>query len=126
MGAKPVEDAALKKLASQTKRAFLLDGEIVALIDGKPARFQKLQSRMHVKEPRMIERLSTSTPAAIALFDILVDGDDALTAKPWTERRARLVKLVGKRTAPHLWVTESIEGDGKKMLERARRQGWKA
>jgi bifunctional non-homologous end joining protein LigD len=116
--------AALKKLASQTKRAFLLDGEIVALIDGKPARFQELQGRMHVKEPRTIERLSTSTPAAIALFDILVDGDDALITKPWTERRARLLKLVGKRTAPHLWVTESIEGDGKKMLERARRQGW--
>jgi bifunctional non-homologous end joining protein LigD len=116
--------AALKKLASQTKHAFLLDGEIVALIDGKPARFQELQSRMHVKEPRMIERLSTSTPAAIALFDILVDGNDALITKPWTERRARLLKLVGKRTAPHYWVTESIEGDGKKMLERARRQGW--
>jgi bifunctional non-homologous end joining protein LigD len=116
--------AALKKLASQTKRAFLLDGEIVALIDGKPARFQELQSRMHVKEPRLIERLSTSTPAALVLFDILVDDDDALIAKPWTERRARLLKLVGKRTAPHLWVTESIEGDGKKMLERARRQGW--
>lgn len=116
--------AALKKLASQTKRAFLLDGEIVALSDGKPARFQELQSRMHVKEPRMIERHSTSTPAAIVLFDILVDGDDALITKPWTERRARLLKLVGKRTTPHLWVTESIEGDGKKMLERARRQGW--
>ena len=116
--------AALKKLASETKRAFLLDGEIVALIDGKPARFQELQSRMHVKEPRMIERLSTSTPAAIVLFDILVDGDDALITKPWTERRARLLKLVGKRTASHLWVTESIEGDGKKMLKRARRQGW--
>jgi bifunctional non-homologous end joining protein LigD len=116
--------AALKKLASKTKRAFLLDGEIVALIDGKPARFQELQSRMHVKEPRMIERLSASTPAALVLFDILVDGDDALIAKPWTERRARLLKLVGKRTSAHLWVTESIEGDGKKMLERARRQGW--
>lgn len=72
----------------------------------------------------MIERLSTSTPAAIVLFDILVDDDDALIAKPWTERRARLLKLVGKRTTPHLWVTESIEGNGKKMLERARRQGW--
>lgn len=115
---------ALKKLAAQTKRAFLVDGEIVALIDGKPARFQKLQGRMAVKDPRMIERLSTSTPAGIALFDILVDGDDPLITKPWTDRRARLVKLVGKRTSPHLWVTESNQGDGKKMLELARRQGW--
>jgi bifunctional non-homologous end joining protein LigD len=115
---------ALKKLASQTKRAFLLDGEIVALIDGKPARFQELQGRMHVKEPRMIERLAASTPAALVLFDILVDGDDALIAKPWTERRTRLLKLVGKWASAHLWVTESIEGNGKKMLERARHQGW--
>jgi bifunctional non-homologous end joining protein LigD len=115
---------ALKKLASQTKRAFLLDGEIVALVDGKPARFQELQSRMNVKELHLIERLSTSTPAALVSFDILVDGDDALVAKPWTERRARLVKLLGKRTSAHHWVTESTEGDGKKMLERARRQGW--
>jgi bifunctional non-homologous end joining protein LigD len=116
--------AALKKLASQTRRSFLLDGEIVALVDGKPARFQELQSRMHVKEPRMIERLVASTPAALVLFDILVDGDDALIAKPWTERRARLLRLIGKRTSAHLWVTKSIDGDGKKMLERARRQGW--
>ena len=116
--------AALKKLASQTKDPLVLDGEIVALIDGEPARFQELQSRMHVKEPQMIQRLSAATPAALILFDILMDGDDGLIGEPWTERRARLLKRVGKRTSTHLRVTESIEGDGKKMLEKARRQGW--
>lgn len=115
---------ALKKLASQTRRSFVVDGEIVALINGKPARFQELQSRMHVKEPHRIQRLSVETPAALILFDILVDGDEALIAEPWTERRARLLKRAGKRTSTHLRVTESIEGDGKKMLEKARRQGW--
>jgi len=116
--------AALKKLASQTKRPLVLDGEIVALIDGEPARFQELQGRMHVKESQLIQRLSVATPSALVLFDILMDGDDALIGKPWTERRARLVKRVGKRTSTNLRVTESIEGDGKKMLEKARRQGW--
>jgi bifunctional non-homologous end joining protein LigD len=114
----------LNKLASQTRRSFVLDGEIVALIDGEPARFQELQSRMHLKEPQSIQRLSAAMPAALILFDILVDGDEALIAEPWTERRARLVKRVGKRTSTHLHVTESIEGDGKRMLEKARRQGW--
>jgi bifunctional non-homologous end joining protein LigD len=117
--------ASLKKLAAQTKRSLVLDGEIVALIDGEPARFQELQGRMHVKESAMIARHSASAPAALILFDILADGeDDILISEPWFERRARLVKRIGKRTTPQLRVTESSEGDGKKMLDEARRQGW--
>jgi len=116
--------AALKTLASQARRSLVLDGEIVALIDGEPARFQELQGRIHVKASHMIQRHSASTPAALILFDILMDGDEVLIKEPWSERRARLVKRVGKRTSKQLRITESVEGDGKKMLERARRQGW--
>jgi bifunctional non-homologous end joining protein LigD len=116
--------ASLKQLAAQTRRSLVLDGEIVALIDGEPARFQELQSRMHVKESHIIERHSSSTPAALVLFDILMDGDEVLVREPWSERRARLVKRIGKHTTKQLWITDSIEGDGKKMLEKARRQGW--
>jgi bifunctional non-homologous end joining protein LigD len=117
--------AALRKLAAQTKRSLVLDGEIVALRDGEPARFQQLQSRMHVKEMHAIERYSSSTPAALILFDILADGeDDILIREPWSVRRARLVKRMGKRDSAQLRVTESMEGNGKKMLNEARRQGW--
>ncbi|HEY0529068.1 MAG TPA: DNA ligase D [Gemmatimonadaceae bacterium] len=116
--------ASLRKLATQAKRSLVLDGEIVALLDGEPARFQELQSRMHVKEEAMIEHHSSSTPAALILFDLLVDGDDVLLREPWSERRQRLVKRVGKRTTTQLRVTESAEGDGQKMLDEARRQGW--
>ncbi|HXL86330.1 MAG TPA: DNA ligase D, partial [Gemmatimonadaceae bacterium] len=116
--------SALKKLASQTKRPLVLDGEIVALVDGEPARFQELQSRINVKQSQLIARYSAATPAALILFDILMDGDDVLIGEPWTERRARLLTRVGKRTSTYLRVTESVEEDGKKMLEKARRQGW--
>ena len=116
--------AALKKLATQTKRSLVLDGEIVALIDGDPARFQELQGRMHVKESQLIARRSSSAPAALVLFDILMDGDEPLVHEPWSVRRDRLVKRVGKKVSDQLRITESIEGDGKKMLEKARRQGW--
>jgi bifunctional non-homologous end joining protein LigD len=116
--------AALKKLATQTKRSLVLDGEIVALIDGDPARFQELQGRMHVKEAQLIARRSSSAPAALVLFDILMDGDEPLIHEPWSVRRDRLVKRISKKVSAQLRVTESIEGDGKKMLERARRQGW--
>ncbi len=116
--------ASLRKLASRTKRSMVVDGEIVALTDGEPARFQELQSRMHVKESQLIERHSSSSPAALILFDILVDGDDVLIHEPWKKRRERLVKRVGKRTSTQLRVTDSMEDDGRKMLEEARRQGW--
>ena len=116
--------AALKTLASQARQSLVLDGEIVALIDGEPARFQELQGRIHVKASHMIERHSASTPAALILFDILMDRGDVLIKERWSERHARLVKRVGKRVSKQLRITESVEGDGKKMLERARRQGW--
>ena len=115
---------ALKQLAKQTRRSLVLDGEIVALTDGEPARFQKLQGRMHVKESQLIARRTSSTPAALELFDILMDGDEALIHEPWSARRDRLLKRVGKRVSPQLRITESIGGDGKKMLAEARRQGW--
>jgi bifunctional non-homologous end joining protein LigD len=116
--------SALKKLALQTKRPLVLDGEIVALVDEEPARFQELQSRIQVKQSQLIARYSAATPAALILFDILMDGDDVLIGEPWTERRALLLTRVGKRTSTYLRVTESVEDDGKKMLEKARRQGW--
>jgi bifunctional non-homologous end joining protein LigD len=116
--------ASLKKLAAQSRRSLVLDGEIVALIDGEPARFQELQGRMHVKESHLIARHSSAAPAALILFDILMDGDEVLVREPWSERRARLLKRVGKRVTTQLRVTESSEGDGKEMLEKARRQGW--
>ena len=116
--------AALKKLSSQARRTFVLDGEIVALIDGEPARFQELQRRMHVKDSHIIERNESSNPAALVLFDILMDGDEILLREPWSERRARLVKRIGKRVTPQLRLTDSKEGNGKKMLEEARREGW--
>ncbi|HJQ09870.1 MAG TPA: DNA ligase D [Gemmatimonadaceae bacterium] len=116
--------AALKKLSSQVKRPLVLDGEIVALIDGEPARFQELQSRMHVKDAHIIARHTSSTPSALILFDILMDGDEVLLQEPWSERRERLEKRVGGRTTEQLRITESVRGNGKKMLDSARKQGW--
>ena len=115
---------ALAQLAKKKKKALVLDGEIVALIGGEPGRFQELQSRMHVKESHMIARHRTSSPAALILFDILAAGDDVLLRDPWTKRRARLLKEIGKSTSAQIRVTESIEGNGEKMLKLARKQGW--
>ena len=115
---------ALQSIARKKKRTFVLDGEIVALIDGNPARFQELQSRMHVQESHIIERYRTSAPASLVLFDILLSSDKVLLDKPWSERRSELLRQFGKLASERIRITESIEGDGKKMLELARKQGW--
>ena len=117
-----VED--LKEIARKKKRGFVLDGEIVALIDGQPARFQELQSRMHVKEPHLIERHRTSTPVSLVLFDVLMSGAKVMLNEPWSVRRAELLRQLGKLTTDRIRITESAEGDGKEMLELATRQGW--
>lgn len=115
---------ALRELALRKKKNFVLDGEVVALISGEPARFQDLQSRMHVQESHMIARHRTSSPAALVLFDILVAGDDVLVREAWHKRRARLLKEIGRKTSQQIRITESMEGDGEKMLALARKQGW--
>jgi bifunctional non-homologous end joining protein LigD len=115
---------ALQALAVKKKKGFILDGEVIALIDGKPGRFQELQSRMHVKEAHLIARHRVASPAALELFDILLADEDILIREPWSKRRARLVKEIGKSVSPIIRLTESIEGNGEKMLALAKKQGW--
>jgi bifunctional non-homologous end joining protein LigD len=115
---------ALRKLSTSKKRSFVLDGEIIALIDGKPARFQELQGRMHLQESHLIEQQRSSNPSALVLFDILMSGPEVLINETWSARRAELVKRIGKSTSERIRITESVEGDGAKMLKLARREGW--
>ena len=115
---------ALQALGKKADRELVVDGEIIAVIDGKVARFQALQDRMHVKDATAIEDFAGRQPAAIVLFDILVDGADILLNEPWSARRKRLEQLLRRRTNHRLRISESIPGDGEEMLARARRDGW--
>jgi bifunctional non-homologous end joining protein LigD len=120
----PEVTEALRKLAAKKKKNFVLDGEIVALIDGEPGRFQELQSRMHVIDTQMIARHRTATPSALMLFDVLLAGEDVLIREPWHKRRARLLKEIGKSTSEEIRITESVEDEGEKMFKLAKDQGW--
>ncbi len=115
---------ALRTLGRKAERELVVDGEIIAVVDGEVARFQALQDRMHVKDPLAIEHFADNQPAAIVLFDILVDGPDVLVKEPWTTRRKHLERVLRRRTTHRLRLSESIPGDGQEMLERVRRDGW--
>ncbi len=118
-----IADAA-RKLAAQSRRSLVLDGEVVALEHGRPARFQELQQRMHVKDSAAIEEFERATPAAYFVFDLLMDGEEVLLDEPWTERRKRLELRLRNRTSERVRLSESAPGDGNEMLAKARADGW--
>jgi bifunctional non-homologous end joining protein LigD len=115
--------AALQALGQKAGNELVLDGEIIAVVDGEIARFQALQDRMHVKDASTIGDFARRQPASIALFDILVDGKDVLLREPWSERRKRLERVLRRRTNQRLHISPSVPGDGEEMLQRARRDG---
>src|SRR6185503_10323609 len=118
-----IADAVLA-LHKKAKRPFVLDGEIVVMRGDTPARFQELQSRMHVTDRAAIAGHRETTPAAMLAFDILLDGKKALVTEPWRERRKHLAALLqppGRSSALRL---SDVGEDGKGMLARARRHGW--
>ncbi len=120
----PEVTAGIRKLAARRKRPFVLDGEIVAFAGDAPARFQALQSRMHLQGDLDISGHAESTPSALVAFDLLVDGDDVLVEEPWTTRRRRLERLIGTAPPTGVRLGDTTSGDGQRLLERARRDDW--
>ncbi|HUF31295.1 MAG TPA: DNA polymerase ligase N-terminal domain-containing protein [Gemmatimonadaceae bacterium] len=118
--------AAVQRLAKTRKKPLVLDGEIVAVHDGEVARFQALQSRMHVTNSIAIESHVRDTPVACIAFDLLLEGDRGLLGEPWSARRARLERVFAGRGVDkeRLRLGETDGGDGARMLDHARASGW--
>lgn len=80
----------LAALTGMVDEPVILDGEIVALRDGRPD-FGLLQSRMHVQRPT--ELLVASAPVLYYVFDVLHRADRSLLREPYTARREALDEL---------------------------------
>ena len=124
----------LGELGVRAGHSFTIDGEIVALVGGDAARFQALQSRMHLKGASDIANAEAHMPAALVAFDMLSDDRKDITREPWTSRREHLESLLdglpttrrGRASDPvaaHLRLAPTRR-DGKAMLDRAKKQGW--
>lgn len=83
---------ALLKLKPQK---FVVDGEIIILMDGKLS-FDDLLQRIHPAASR-VAKLSQQSPAQFVLFDILVDDRGrSLVEQPLSKRRAALETFTAK------------------------------
>jgi ATP-dependent DNA ligase len=94
----PELGAALLKLKAQN---FVLDGEIILLIDGKLS-FDDLLQRIHPAASR-VAKLSQQHPVQFVLFDLLIDARGrSLVDDPFLKRRAALEAFTTKylKTAP--------------------------
>lgn len=69
----------------------ILDGEIVAMRDGRALPFRLLQARLQRK--RVEEALLREVPIAYVVFDVLAIGDELLLDAPLAKRRERLAEL---------------------------------
>jgi bifunctional non-homologous end joining protein LigD len=115
---------ALRRIAMERGRPFVADGELVARRDGEIARFESLQGRMHLADRDEAARLAGEEPAALVLFDLLLDGDEPLLAEPWSERRGALEALFAEVEAGDVVRLGEASDDLDAMMRRAREGGW--
>lgn len=87
----------------------MVDGEIVAMDGGVPS-FEKLQSRMHVRNPKDVERLARTTPVTFVAFDLIYLDGRSLVKMPMKDRRQLLEATVVQ--TPWVQLSPSIKGDG--------------
>jgi len=86
-----------------------LDGELVAMEDGKPS----------------FERMLRSPAGAVGfvVFDVMVRGGTSLMDAPLRERRRHLREIVDACAHPRLVLSEGVVGEGKAFFAEACRRG---
>ena len=83
--------------AGAADERLVLDGEMMVVVDGVQE-FDLLGQRIHPAASR-VELLREETPGSFVAFDLLAEGDEALLALPYDERRERLRGVVATRSS---------------------------
>ncbi len=94
-------------LMSVTSRDIILDGEVIAVKDGRPLPFQTVLRR--VRRKNEVEAIKDSIELTPLVFDILyLEGND-LISLTYGERREILLKEVKKYVAPNIISDDPAE-----------------
>lgn len=98
---------------------MVLDGEVVALVDGRPS-FGALAERMHIADPHRAARAAVGRPVTLMVFDVVRLLGQDLTRQPWSARRALLEQL---ELDGRCWQTPVVHEDGAGLLAATAEQG---
>src|SRR6266702_306946 len=71
-----------------------IDGELLIMRDGRVQSFNVLQQRLNRKT--VTAKLMAEFPAHLRAYDLLVDDEEDLRERPFTERRRRLERFVAR------------------------------
>jgi DNA ligase-1 len=77
-----------------------IDGELLIVREGRVQSFNVLQQRLNRKTVNA--KLLAEFPAHLRAYDLLIDGDDDLRGRPFSERRARLEQFVARLDEPRV------------------------
>ncbi len=100
----------VKLLAASTDHDVILDGEVIAIKDGRPMPFQAVLRRFRRKYG--IDEIQEEIQLLPNVFDILHMDGETLIDLPFSERRSRLISVVRGYVAPQV-VSDDPEVIGK-------------
>jgi bifunctional non-homologous end joining protein LigD len=95
----------------------VVDGEIVAMHEGRPS-FERLQSRINLVNERDIARAAQQIPVTYVVFDLLYLDRRSLLSEPLEKRKELLQELVVP--TDRLQVSPHMQGDGVALFDVAR------
>jgi len=99
----------------------VLDGEIVAVDDAGRASFQRLQARMHLRDPGAIEQIARQVPVAYMVFDLLWLDGHLVTDAAYAQRRGLLADLALRGPS---WQSPPASDDGEEAFAISRQLGF--
>jgi len=110
----------LESLNDRVGVAACFDGEVVALVDGRPS-FGQLAHRIHQSSPS--SDLLAKIPVVYVVFDLLTLDGNSLAELPYDDRRRILSSLMEGDNRRDVRLTPAVSGDGRAMLEFIKREG---
>ena len=97
----------IEKLLAATDHDVILDGEVIAIKDGKPMPFQSVLRRFRRRHD--IEEAQGAIEMVPNVFDILYLDGETLIDLPLTERRKKLESVVNLYLAPQVVSSDPAE-----------------
>ncbi|MDC8829885.1 cisplatin damage response ATP-dependent DNA ligase [Alteromonas gilva] len=98
--------AAFPDLLGHVDEPGVIDGELLIIKEGKVDTFNALQQRLNRKKPG--KKLMTESPAGLMVYDILINGDTAVTDLPLAQRRKQLEQWLVKQNSHRMLLSPDI------------------